>query len=103
MFVYGIRCSASVVIRLPNTADADYYMEHDLLIFPTYSYPTCIRNYGLKLTKRFLRDFKRIAERPNEVHVFDFEDPFLEEEEAALIRVVCAEMPGSSPSWYYIP
>ena len=103
MFVYGIRCNSAIVVTLPNTTDADYYMEHELLVFPSYSRPSCVRNHGPMLTKHFLADLKRIVERPDTVHELDLEEPFLEEEEDALVRRVRSVLPGSAPAWYHIP
>jgi hypothetical protein len=103
MFVYGIFCNSATVVSLPNTTNADYYMEHELLVFPTYNRPTSIRNYGPSLTKRFLNDFKRIAEKPDALHSMELEEPFITEEESALIQTVQASMPAARTGWYYLP
>lgn len=99
MFVYGIRCDPATVVTLPGFTNADYYIEYELLVLPAYNRPTCIRNYGNVLTQRFINDFKRIAEAPNAIHWMDLEEPFLTEEEAALVRSV----PAARAGWYYLP
>lgn len=103
MLVYGIRCNSATVVSLPNTTNADYYMEHELLVFPSYNRSTCIRNYGSTLTQRFLADFKRIAETPDTVHSMELEDPYITEEESALIQTVQASLPSARAGWYYLP
>ena len=103
MFVYGISCNSATVVTLPNTTNADYYMEHELLVFPTYNRPTGIRNYGVTLTQRFLDDFKRLAEKPDALHSMEMEDPYITEEESALIQVVQAVLPTARAGWYYLP
>jgi len=103
MFVYGIRCNSATVVTLPNTTNADYYMEHELLVFPTYNRPTSIRNYGPSLTQRFLTDLKRIAGNPDVLHSMELEDPYITEEESALIQTVQDSMPATRAGWYYLP
>lgn len=103
MFVYGIRCNSATVVTLSGSAEADYYMEHELLVLPTYNRPTSIRNYGPSLTQRFLDDFKRLAESPNSVHSMELEDPYITDEESTLIQTVQAALPTARAGWYYLP
>jgi len=103
MFVYGIHCNSATVVSLPNTIHADYYMEHKLLVLPTYSRPTCVRNFGPTLTPRFLADVKRITEAPDTLHSMELEDPFITEEESTLIQLVQDAQPTTRAGWYYLP
>ena len=103
MFVYGIRCNSATVVTLAGSAEADYYMEHELLVLPAYSRPTSIRNYGPMLTQRFLVDVKRIVEAPDTLHCMELEDPYITEEESTLIQVVQAALPAARAGWYYLP
>jgi hypothetical protein len=103
MFVYGIRCPQTELATLPKSTDADYYMEHNLLVFPRYTHPSCVRNYRSTLTGDFIRRMKRIVEDYKNVHEVDLEDPYITDEEAAAVGALQTVTPGLLPAWYYVP
>jgi hypothetical protein len=97
MLVYGIRCASASLATLPAVV-ADYYTDYELLVFPAYSRPTFLMNHGGTLSPRFLNAAKRLVEQPFTVQQFDDEDPFVTDEEDAVIKAL-----GTSPAWYHVP
>jgi len=90
MYVYGIPCDE-------EHAGATYLPKYGLLIFPTYTLPTCIQNHTTgSLNPRFLKQFQDIMKNKGPLRV-DLEDPYITEEEYALVKKL------GPCSWYYIP
>jgi hypothetical protein len=102
MLVYGIRCSPSDLFNFPIQANADYYTDYSLLIFPGYTKPLCLDARGA-LTPEFWGTVSRIASQPKRVRVMDFEQPYITETEAAIVASLQESYPGLQPDWYYVP
>jgi hypothetical protein len=98
MFVYGIRCAPADLKELPSDAIADYYLDYGLLVFPTYTRPSCVRG---ALTPEFWDRVRRIAS--NRVHSVEFEHPYITDEENDVVRALKYLYPLSGPDWYYVP
>lgn len=103
MFAYGIRCTEAALHQLPDLP-ADYYQEHGLLIFPSYSHPVYLTNDGNQLTNAYLSKLKRIIEHATTaVQIEDMEHPYITEEEDLAVKTIQALSQNASSSWYYIP
>lgn len=100
MFVYGIRCTPATNVTLPGTK---YYGTYGILAFPAYTRPTVLRNYGLRLSERFLRDLKQIVENPVKAYEVDLEHPYITEFEDMIVKAVQRGQPGSELAWYHVP
>ena len=103
MLIYGIRCPKSVIPYLPKTAVAEYYMDYGILAFPSYSRPTGLTAHG-HITSAFWSLVRLIIEHPEQVYAMEFEQPFLEEPDAAGVQCV-RDILGraASPDWYHVP
>ena len=101
MFVYGVRCAPSDLLGLTTDVSVDYYMDHGLLVFPAYTRATGLK--GSLSSEYFLSVFRRIAEKPQRVHVVDAEQPYLTDNEAAVLRTLRDAKPLLEPEWFYIP
>lgn len=102
MLVYGIRCAPIDLAGLPEGATADYYMDYGLLVFSEYTRPTCIKSHG-HLTPRFWNEVQRTIGSPEKPHEVDLEEPYITEDEDAVIKVLNEAYPGTGPAWYYVP
>ena len=96
MYVYGIPCdSAYAGSSDAEQAGATYLSTYGLLIFPTYTQPTCAQNHTMgSLNPRFLDQFQAIVD--NKILRVDLEDPYISEEEYALVKKI------GICSWYYV-
>lgn len=103
MFAYGIRCTEAELQQLPDIP-ADYYQEHGLLIFPSYSHPVYLTNRGNQLSNTYLSKLKRIIEHATTaVQIEDIEHPYITEEEHLAVKTLQALSLDAASSWYYIP
>ena len=103
MFAYGIRCNETDLQMLPNVS-ADYYLEHNLLIFPSYSRPVYLDNGGKQLSGPYLAKLKRIIEYAKSVvQITDMEHPYITEEEDVVVKLLKATSLNADSSWYYVP
>ena len=103
MFAYGIRCNEIDLPKLPNLS-ADYYLEHGLLVFPSYSRLVYLDNRGKQLSGPYLTKLKRIIEtKRNAVQIDDMEHPYITEEEDTAVKILKAASLNADSSWYYIP
>ncbi len=104
MFVYGIMCDMADLAYLDARLTADYYADNHLLIFPTYTRPTCMNAHG-NPSAVFWDAAKPILSKPNAVHEVSLEHPYLSEEEGDAIAMIQELHPGTGrgPSWYYAP
>jgi len=102
MLVYGIRCSPSDLFGIRVQANADYYTDYSLLVFPGYTKPLCLDSHGA-LTSEFWSTMRRVIEQPKQVRVMDFEQPYITEAEAAVVSSLQVSYPGLQPDWYYVP
>jgi len=104
MLVYGIRCEQSDLAHLPKDTVADYYLDYGLLVFPTFSKPTCITSHGYKITPEFLTLVRLIAEKSKTVVTMDFEHPYVSDTDAIAIKTI-QDVTGSTnkPDWYHVP
>jgi hypothetical protein len=103
MFVYGIVCAPAHLTDLPADTVADYYTEHTLLVFPSYTRPAVLCSSGTQLSPYFLQNAKRLIENAHARCEMELEQPFITEEEDAAVRVIQGLIPGSLPTWYNIP
>ena len=103
MLVYGIKCGLADLIGLPKNTPADYYMDYGLLVFPDYSKPTYLQNYGSQLNQRFFNNLKHIIENANTVHEIDLEQPYISDEEGDVVKLLQETTPGVLPCWYHVP
>ena len=103
MFAYGIRCTETDLRKLPNMS-ADYYLEHGLLVFPSYSRPVYLDNHGKPLAGPYLSKLKRIIENSKSVvQIDDMEHPYITDEEDVAVKILKAASLNTDSSWYYVP
>ena len=103
MYVYGILCSSSDSLPIPNgTTCGVYYKEHGLIVFPSYTKTTCVNSNG-KLTNAFWQSVKKITEGYKHVQAVTFEDPYLTDTESTIVNAIQESYPGTSSRWFYLP
>ena len=102
MFVYGVRCAPNDLMGLPADANADYYMDYGILLFPEFTRPPTHNAKG-HLTPWFWSQVSRTVSTPYRVLEVDQEDPFLDEGQVAVIRSLQEAYPSLQPTWYYVP
>ena len=100
MLVYGIRCKPEQLVNLPSEASADYHVEHNLLVFPSYTRPLTLNSNG-HLTKQFWDEFNAIIH--GRTWVVDREHPYITEEEFAILRAIKEISPLTTTDWFYLP
>jgi glycerol kinase len=99
MLVYGIRCNLSDVdSQLVAAAGAEYNEKHGLLLFPAYAKPGYFENNRTNLNRRFIETIQRVLEAKDKAHVIDLEQPYISEEEDAIVKAV-----RGVTNWYYLP
>jgi hypothetical protein len=107
MFVYGIRAAPSDLPSIPTShgpaPPADYYMDYGLLVFPNYTRPACLKNHGGVLTSRFWTAAARLITQANRPHEVEMEDPYLTDDEGAVIAAIQEAHPSAGPTWYSVP
>jgi hypothetical protein len=107
MFVYGIRCAPAdlmtVLARVPQgTADADYYMDYGLLVFPQYTRPSTVQAH-CGLTSEFWQRVRRIVESPGRPHAVDLEHPWITDQQSHVVGIIKDAYPTTDTNWYYVP
>ncbi len=103
MLVYGIRCSPADLAGLtPPDANADYYMDYSLLVFPGYTRTTCVNSHGY-LKKAFWDEVQRVISTPHLPHEVNAEQPYITDEENEVLRELRESYPGIQTAWYYVP
>ena len=86
MYVYGIRCAPCDLMGLPENAQADYYMDYGLLVFPTYTRASCVRSFGTQLDAGFWKQARLMLQHPMKPHrVTHLEHPWLAREETSVV------------------
>lgn len=100
MFVYGIRCSPADLSVLPPNAQADYYMDYGLLIFPAYTRPSAVDANG-NLGSTFWSEVDRMSQ--NKVFEVTLEHPYISDEEDSVVNALRPCYPGLAPTWYHVP
>jgi hypothetical protein len=103
MLVYGVRCAPNDLINLPSDAQADYYLDYGLLVFPSYTRPTVLRSHGNKIQPAFWRRVARLLEEPLKPYEADLEQPFITDGEAAVVDALREAYPTIQSNWYYVP
>ena len=106
MFVYGVRCEPADVTALANRGCpviADYYMDHGILVFPTYTKPTCLAAKSRRqMNPEFWNRLSAVAGgNCREMDVL--EHPYLSEDEAAALTTLRETKPAVVPTWYFLP
>lgn len=104
MLVYGIRCNQADLADLPKDTVADYYIDYGLLVFPSFTKPTCITTRGSRITTDFLHTMRLLVEQRKAVIAMDFEQPYLSDQDATTVKAV-QDITGSrvKPDWYHVP
>ena len=100
MFVYGIRCSPTDLQVLPPNAQADFYMDYGLLIFPAYTRPSTVDANG-NLGPEFWREVDRMSQ--NKVFEVNIEHPYISDEEYAVVAALREYYPTLETVWYHVP
>jgi len=103
MLVYGVRCAPNDLLNLPADAEADYYLDYGLLVFPSYTRGTVLRSYGSKIHPSFWRRVARLIEEPLKPYEDDREQPFITDGEAAVVAALRESYPTLQANWYYVP
>ena len=105
MLVYGIRCSASELLSLPSKVPAiEYYVEHGILVFPSYTKPTVISTNGSSFasaSEQFIEELRAIVR--GRAWVFQREHPYITEDEDTIVRALKEVNPLITTDWFYIP
>lgn len=107
MFVYGIRCAPAdllaIVSRLGQAnANADYYMDYGLLVFPQYTRPSVIQAH-CGLTPEFWNRVRRVVESPGRPHAVELEHPWITDEQSTVVGIIKEAYPSVDTDWYYVP
>ena len=103
MLVYGVRCAPNDLMNLPADAEADYYLDYGLLVFPAYTRPTALRSHGNQVKPAFWKKVQRLLEHPLKPYQEDREHPYITEDEAAVIEALRESYPTLEANWYYVP
>jgi hypothetical protein len=105
MYVYGIRCAPNDLLGLPADAEADYYIDYGLLVFPAYTRSTCLRaNRASGLTSDFWHRGRLLLQFANKTHcASEIEHPWISEGESAVVKSLQEFYPGLQADWYYVP
>ena len=104
MFVYGVRCAPNDLMGLPADANADYYMDYGLLVFPQHTQPTTLQAPGGRLTSDFWHQARLVLAFPHKTHrATHLEQPWLSEGEGAVVTALQEFYPGLQADWFYVP
>lgn len=106
MFVYGVRCGPADVTALANrgcTVIADYYMDHGILVFPSYTKSTCLTAKSRRqMNSAFWSHMANVAIGVcREMDVL--EHPYLSDNEATALTILRETNPEAVSSWYFLP
>ena len=103
MLVYGVRCAPNDLLNLPADAEADYYLDYGLLVFPSYTKGTVLRSHSSTLQPSFWRRVARLIENPLKPYEEELEQPFITDGEAAVVAALRESYPTLQSNWYYVP
>ena len=105
MFVYGIRCAPNDLMGLPADANADYYLDYGLLVFPTHTKASFLRAHSQGgLNADFWQRVRLMLQFSAKTHcVTHMEQPWLSDEESAVVSALQEFYPGLQADWYYVP
>ena len=104
MFVYGVRCAPNDLMGLPSDANADYYMDYGLLVFPQHTRSTTLQAPGGRLTPDFWHRVRLAVAFPHKTHrATHLEHPWLSEGEGEVVSALQEFYPGLEPDWFYVP
>lgn len=105
MYVYGIRCAPNDLADLPADAQADYYLDYGLLVFPSYTRSSSICTHGSAgLTTNFWHQARLLIQHPMKTHcVSHLEQPWLTDGEGAVLSALQGFYPNLQADWYYVP
>lgn len=90
------------LIGLPTDAQADYYLDYGILVFPQYTRPTTY-NAGGRVTPAFWERVKTAIQHPRHAHVADLEHPYITSEEYAVVKALQETYPRLQTDWFYVP
>jgi hypothetical protein len=105
MYVYGIRCAPNDLMNLPESAQADYYLDYGLLVFPSYTRPSCLRTHtATGLTHDFWNEARLLIQHPMKTHrASHLEQPWLTDGEGEVVTALQEFYPTLQADWYYVP
>lgn len=104
MYVYGIRCAPNDLVGLPENAQADYYLDYGLLVFPTYTRASCVQSHGACMDSNFWKQTRLLLQHPMKTHrVTHLEHPWLTREETSVVAALREFYLGLEADWYYVP
>lgn len=100
MLVYGIRCTPSELLSLPREVTADYHVDHNLLVFPSYTRPLVLSANG-HITDKFCDELRAIIR--GKAWQVEREHPYITEEEHHVVLTLQDSNPLITTDWFYIP
>lgn len=106
MFVYGIRCAPADLPYLPDCANADYYLDYGLLVFPHYTRSGVLRG---RVSPRFWSAIKPLVENPARAHAVASpvdggpDHPTLSKGELEVLAEIRRAFPTTVMGWYHVP
>lgn len=106
MFVYGVRCEPADVAALANRGCpviADYYMDHGILVFPTYTMSTCLTAKSRRQMNPVFWDRMATVATGTCREMDILEHPYLSDEEAGALTTLRETKPEAVSSWYFLP
>jgi hypothetical protein len=101
MYVYGIHCAPADLQTIPLIAEADYFMDYGLLVFPQYSKPVFLTTRGRTPSANFWADVAIVAKR--KIVPVSREDPYITDEEEEMVKAIQEIHPYSDLQWFYVP
>lgn len=101
MLVYGVRCAPADLVDLPSEAQADFYLDYGLLVFPTYTRPTTLVRRRTQSDNEFWSEAARVI--AGRVHVEEHEHPFITAEEHAVVSALREMYPTLETDWFHVP
>jgi hypothetical protein len=107
MFVYGIRCAPADLTYLPDSAEADYYIDYGLLVFPRFTRAGTVVAPAANptgLNNTFWKAVKLLAEQPSRPHMVAVAThPQLSQSECKVLVEIQRAFPLTTPAWFNVP
>ena len=100
MLVYGIRCTPSELLSLPKEVTADYYVEHNVLVFPPYTRPFVLSANG-HVSDKFCDELRAVIR--GKAWMVEREHPYITQEEDTVVRALKEANPLITTDWFFLP